>query len=307
MTRPIMTKTTRSRTMVKQMAEISIAEATKEMFAAALANQIPNDGDYYSPEDGLLYCGSCHTPKQCRISIPTNGGEEEVIAPVLCKCGVEKRDAEARKKKELEDMRIVEALRKKSLMDEKFKAQRFESFKITAQNERAFRLCKRYAERFDEMVEKNQGLLFFGDVGTGKTFAASCIANYLLERRKTVVMTSFIKILNAVTRDGEEDLIEQLNRTKLLIIDDLGAERSTEYALEKVYNIIDSRYRTGLPLILTTNLDLRTMQEATEERYKRIYDRIFEVCYPVKFTGASFRKTEAKRRFDEMKALLEGE
>ena len=97
-----------------------------------------------------------------------------------------------------------------------------------------------------------------------------------------------------------------MNSAKLLIIDDLGAERSTDFALEKVYNIIDSRYRAGLPMILTTNLTLKEMKEATDIRYSRIYDRIFEVCYPMEFTGPSWRKVEASRRFEEMRQFLEG-
>ena len=111
--------------------------------------------------------------------------------------------------------------------------------------------------------------------------------------------------LEIFKEDGEK-LIAQLNRAKLLIIDDLGAERGTDFALEKVYDIIDSRYRAKLPMLLTTNLELGMMQEATDIRYSRIYDRIFEVCYPVQFVGQSFRKAEAKRRFDDMKSFLEG-
>lgn len=96
-----------------------------------------------------------------------------------------------------------------------------------------------------------------------------------------------------------------LNAAKLVIIDDLGTERNTEYALEKVYNIIDSRYRTGKPLILTTNMTVREMQETTDIRYKRIYDRIFEMCYPVRMSGRSWREKEAENRFDKMKKLME--
>ena len=85
------------------------------------------------------------------------------------------------------------------------------------------------------------------------------------------------------------------------------AHRMQDFALEKVYNIVDSRYRARLPMILTTNLELSDMQRASDIRYSRIYDRIFEVCYPVRFTGSSFRKLEAKKRFDEMKSFLEGD
>lgn len=295
-----------------------MSEKELSPFSAVVAGIIKNasekqkrgTNDYVNPDDGLLYCGVCHTPKQCRVNLPCLGkGEtQEFIAPCVCQCAREKEAAEERRRKAQEDMILIEKLKSRSLMDEKFKSQTFDSFRTTKDNGKVLRLCKRYADGFDEMIEKNQGLLFYGDVGTGKTFSAACVANALLSKKIPVVMTSFVKMLENVQniKEDEDKLISRLNKAKLLIIDDLGAERSTDFALEKVYNIVDSRYRARLPMILTTNLELRDMQMASDIRYSRIYDRIFEVCYPVRFTGSSFRKTEAKKRFDEMKALLEG-
>jgi DNA replication protein DnaC len=159
------------------------------------------------------------------------------------------------------------------------------------------------------MLQRNQGLLLYGDVGTGKTFSSACIANALLDKKIPVVMTSFVKLLEKTRGFDEDDesIIRQLNKAKLLVIDDLGAERGSDYALEKVYDIVDSRYRANLPMILTTNLDLEEMKAERDIRRSRIYDRIFEVCYPVKFTGISFRKAEANKRFREMRDFLEGE
>ena len=277
----------------------------------AFENQPKDDSDYINPDDGLLYCGRCRTRKQYLLQMPTKEGEEKVFhkVPVVCDCRKKEMEEEERRRKEREEMEIVQKLRSKSLMDDKFRDQTFDTFRTTKDNERALKLCRRYADGFDQMLEKNQGLLFWGDVGTGKTFSAACIANALLERRIPVVMTSFVKLLESVQgfKEDEEKLMSQLNRAKLLIIDDLGAERGTDFALEKVYNIIDSRYRARLPMILTTNLDLEDMKRVTDIRYSRIYDRIFEVCYPVKFTGPSFRKVEANRRFKEMKDFLEGD
>ena len=90
----------------------------------------------------------------------------------------------------------------------------------------------------------------------------------------------------------------------LLILDDLGAERSTDYALEQVYNIVDSRYRAGLPVIYTTNLTLEELKNPADMRYARIYDRVLEKCFPVEFRGVSRRKHGARQGFDDMMALL---
>lgn len=275
----------------------------------AMAAQPHDDSDYVD-EEGYLCCGKCRTRKQYEIDFPDlKGGWIKKKVPSTCKCEQERREAEERERQRRKDMEIVAQLKKQSLMDARFQEQTFDLFRTTQHNQRVLKLAKRYADGFDEMLERNQGLLFWGDVGTGKTFAAACIANALLSRKIPVVMTSFVKLLENVKGfdNDEEVLLAKLNRAKLLIIDDLGAERGTEYALEKVYNIIDSRYRAKLPMILTTNLDLEEMKNASEIRYSRIYDRIFEVCYPVKFTGTSFRKAEAAKRFNDMKAFLEGD
>ncbi len=270
--------------------------------AAAKAN-VPEDGDYTDSE-GLLVCGRCGTRRQIRMVVQSRNGPVEMVVPALCECRDEERKREEADRKRKEDMEVVKSMRRQSLMDERLLGATFDSFQVTADNARVLRLCKRYAEGFDEMLEKNQGLLFHGETGTGKTFAAACIANYLLARKVSVVMTSFVKLLSMQNQDDEQ-LIARMNRAKLLIVDDLGAERSTDYALERVYNIVDSRYRSRRPVIFTTNLSMVDMKGNTDVRFSRIYDRIFELCYPVTFAGKSWRKADAAKRYDEMKAFLE--
>ena len=71
-----------------------------------------------------------------------------------------------------------------------------------------------------------------------------------------------------------------------------------------VYNIVDSRYRAGLPVIYTTNLTLEELKNPADMRYARIYDRVLEKCFPVEFRGVSRRKHGARQGFDDMMALL---
>lgn len=280
----------------------------KPIIDAANRNNAQADGDYLDDE-GLLCCGKCHTRKQLVVPLPEGlrrtETETTMTVGVPCECRKKAIEREEQLERERKEMEAVAALKKQSLMDDRLADANFENFQQTKQNSRHLRLCRRYAECFNEMMEKNQGLLFYGGVGTGKTYAAACIANYLLSRRRSVVMTSFVKLLESMMNFKEDDsvLISRLNRAKLLIIDDLGAERSTDFALEKVYNIVDSRYRAKLPVILTTNLSMDELMQATDIRYTRIYDRIFEMCYPLEFVGRSWRKTEANRRFKEFETF----
>lgn len=289
-----------------------IGEVLNGVIRRAVENNPIEEGDYLDSE-GFIVCGKCHTRRQVEIEVPDLKSDEpgkkvRVKVPVSCRCRAGKQREEEELRQKEKEMLAIASLKKQSLMDERLRDACFDNFKQTKDNAYNLKLCQRYARHFDEMLEKNQGLLFYGGVGTGKTFAAACIANHLLNQRVPVVMTSFVKLLETMQGFKEEDgvLISRLNRAKLLIIDDLGAERSTDFALEKVYNIVDSRYRARLPIILTTNLSMAEMKETVDIRYSRIYDRIFELCYPMQFTGPSWRKREASRRFDETRSFLEG-
>lgn len=261
-------------------------------------------------KDGLHYCSVCGQTVERILQFPVMDGTDRTIprkVRVSCKC----RQEEVRKQEAIlqyeEEQRAIDRLKKLSLIDERLKDVRFDTYERDQYNEKAFRIAIKYVNNFDRMFEKGQGILFFGDVGTGKSYTAAAIANELMQRRYSVIMTSFINLLRE-TKDFDSDesgTLDRLNRAKLLIVDDLGAERGTDYALEKVYDIIDSRYRTGKPIILTTNLNLREMQQCTDIRYNRIYDRIFEMCYPVKVEGRSWRKKKAVERFDDMKRLFD--
>ena len=259
-----------------------------------------NEGDYIG-KDGLLYCGVCRTKKQTRLPASDFTGGREIIVPCICKCKVEENKRKEEEEKKRQEMQRLERLKAK------LKAARLDGYQVDGDNQKIYNLAGNYVKRFDEMYEKRQGLLFWGTVGTGKSYTAACIANELLNQMIPVVMTSFVKILQNIqgNPDEEERIMAGLNTAKLLIIDDLGAERSTDYALEKVYNIIDSRYLSGKPLILTTNMTLKDMQESEDIRYRRIYDRIFEMCFPVRFAGRSWREKAASKRFDAMKNLME--
>lgn len=261
-------------------------------------------------KDGLLHCSVCGDAVERIIQFPVfdgTGRKTDTKVHIMCSCQKKEQEERERRQKQADEMRAVESLRKLSLMDEKLMGANLSTFTATDENERLLKIVHNYIVNFDRMYKENQGLLLWGPVGTGKSYAAATIANELLQRRTSVVMTSFIKILKEVgTFDADNGKIEKINNAKLLVIDDLGAERGTDYTLERVYDIIDSRYRCNKPIILTTNLTMEQMKECDDIRYNRIYDRIFEMCYPVKVTGLSWRKREAASRYAETKKILEG-
>lgn len=261
--------------------------------------------------DGLHYCTVCGERTERKIRFPLldeAGRSEERIVSVECRCRKEERERVENGFRAEESQRRIAELRKLSLMDAKVRSVRFSTYLVNEENQKILKIAKRYVENFDQMLSKSQGLLFWGNVGTGKSYTAAAIANELLDRKIPVIMTSFVKLLNELGGFENDDsaYINKLNAADLLVIDDLGAERGTDFTLEKVYDIIDSRYRSNKPIILTTNLSWNDMKNCTDIRYNRIYDRIFEMCYPVKVDGRSWRKREAVDRYDDMKKILEG-
>ena len=167
-------------------------------------------------------------------------------------------------------------------------------------------LAQRYVEHWPEMREKNVGLLLWGGVGTGKSYMAGCIANALMEQEVAVCMTNFARIMNELNNAfaGRNEVVDRLCGYPLLIIDDFGMERGTEYALEQIYNIIDSRYRSRKPLIVTTNLTLTELKNPQDTAHARIYDRLLELCTPISCTGPSMRKNIGQAKLDLLKTLL---
>lgn len=269
-------------------------------------------------KDGLLHCTVCGETTERVIEFPLmdiKGSTKRMKVHCMCRCERDEKEAYDKRMKFEEEQRRIDNLRSLSLMDVKLRSVRFSNYQVNDDNRRVFGIAKRYVENFDEMFSKNQGILFWGDVGTGKSYTAAAIANELIDRRHSAIMTSFIKLLNEMMRFGSDDkdkklsaadYIQNLNQAKLLVIDDLGAERGTDFALEKVYDIIDSRYRSGKPIVLTTNLEISHMKNCDDIRYNRIYDRIFEMCYPVKVEGLSWRKKDAATRFADTRRILEG-
>ena len=253
----------------------------------------------YLGEDGLLYCGKCHTPVQCRITFE---GKERLM-PCICKCQKEERERQEQRMKEEEQLLYVRRLKAAGIQERHLQDWTFASATDTP----SIQMAKRYTENWKKVKAENLGLLLWGDVGTGKSFLAACIANALLEKGVPVLMTNFSKILNqmgAMYSDERYRYIASFNRFSLLIIDDLGIERNTEYALEQVYAVIDERYKTGLPLIITTNLTISQLRNPEDVAHARIYSRVLEMCTPVHVPGYDRRTAIGKSKQELVKEVL---
>ena len=257
-------------------------------------------GDY-TGEDGLLYCGKCRTPKQFRMNVPPLEGR---LLPHPCRCEQERLDREAAEQEARRHRQAVSDLKSKGLTDPAMREWTFanDNGKCPQMKHAHF-----YVDNWPTIRAENIGYLLWGGVGTGKSYFAGCIANALMEQEVAVRMTNFALILNDLTAsfEGRNEYIARLCRAPLLILDDFGMERGTEYGLEQVYNVIDSRYRSRRPLIVTTNLSLQDLQHPQDTAHARIYDRLLEMCAPIRFSGENFRKATAQDKLARLKNLME--
>ena len=258
-------------------------------------------GDY-TGEDGLLYCGKCRPPKQFRMEAPPLEGR---LLPPPCRCEQERLDREAAEQEAHRHHRAVADLKRKGFTDPAMREWTFANDNGKCPQMKHARF---YVENWMAMQEENIGYLLWGGVGTGKSYFACCIANALMEREISVCMTNFALILNdlAASYKVRNEYIARLCSFPLLILDDFGMERGTEYGLEQVYNVVDSRYRSQKPLIVTTNLTLEELQHPEDTAHARIYDRLLEMCCPVFFTGENIRKSTAQGKMERLKGLMNG-
>lgn len=260
---------------------------------------IPNQAaeNTYIAENGLRHCKTCGEPIE---DVVDWFGEKRKIT-FMCRC----RKEQVLANEERERREKIENTRKRCFSDSGLSQWRFET-DISGKD--IIRISQNYVQKFPEHRKHGQGLLLYGPAGTGKTFASACIANALIDMGYTVRMAtiaSLVRELEATAFEERAGYFTLLNRNSLLIFDDLGIERNTDYMNEQVYQIINNRYNANLPFIVTTNLTREELQ-SPELKRKRIYDRILEKCHPIEVSGTNMRKVMYLNKQQYVKESLEG-
>lgn len=262
----------------------------------SISQNVPKAENEYIGDDGLLHCAVCHKKTQTIVEFE---GEKR---RVRCICDCKQKELEAYKQAEIQAEN--ERMRRRCFAETNMAGWTFAN--DDRKNPKISNAMKRYSDDFRDFKAEGRGLLLYGSVGTGKTYYAACIANALIDIGYSVLMTNFARLTNEIQGrfDDKNEYIDSLNRYSLLIIDDLGAERKSEYMQETVFSIIDSRYRSGLPFIITTNLSAEEIKKNGDIGYSRIYDRILERCFPIEVKGESRRRQNLKNNFADVKERL---
>jgi DNA replication protein DnaC len=147
---------------------------------------------------------------------------------------------------------------------------------------------RRFAETINQKLDAGRGLWFMGPVGTGKTTLAMLVSKAALKAGRSVAIYSLPRLLNEIrdTHRAERSHLELLDRlitVDLLHIDDVGAERTTDWVLEELYSIINGRYEDQRSVVITTNiLDREALCEQITER---TVSRLTEMCDELPLLG----------------------
>ncbi len=258
---------------------LGMEDAVARLAEESRKNIVVNPADY--TRGGLLFCGVCGEPKETVVEV----GGKSIVARCLCRCGMDAREqARADELRKLQDEAKKDWLRG------------FESFTFSADNGQnpTMAFARKYVDRWDAILAERLSFTLSGGVGCGKTYAAAAIANAILDKGYRAWMVTAPAL---VERMGWEEYDSTMNRLKvfeLVVIDDLGAERGTDFAKQKIFEAIDARKNAGLPTIVTTNLDME--RDDPDLGYQRILSRLKGFAPQFRCRGEDLRANEGKAK-----------
>ena len=226
---------------------------------------------------------------------------EDSIEYERCNCSkskeywkeIDNKVYEQQKRKRIRD--IINTIYKQNYIGRKLQEMNLENFYFDPSNKYVLDVVNDYINKNKDIM-KPDSLIIMGKSDTGKTHLAAAIANKLIENDKTVLMERLTNLLDRIRETyenntkSENELIEIYSNVDMLIIDDLGTEKISSWALEKLYTIIQNRYENGLPIIITTRFN----KEGLIERFSYSKDsdlvdamisKLYQMCFGILLKG----------------------
>ncbi len=169
-----------------------------------------------------------------------------------------------------------------AVIPKRFRGVSFDRAPVVNMEPGIVREVRRYVDDVDANLDAGRGLWFMGDVGTGKTTLAMLVSKAALDTGRSVAIYSLPRLLAEIRKTFDDDsqrsyleLLERLSDVELLHVDDVGAEKTSEWVLEQLYAIVNARYEDERAVVITTNLDPDQLREQIGER---TVSRLVEIC-----------------------------
>lgn len=253
-----------------------------------------------SKGENCIHCETLIPPLEVEVL-----GKIRWVQPV-CQCVADKLREEIKRAESFQREREVRELFSISNIGERFETVSFENFQSREGAEKTFKIARHYAEHFEEFGLES--ILFWGVPGNGKSHLAAAIHNELIKQHKVIVFISMPELLekikatfNKQSKENESQILKALNLCDLLIIDDIGAEKASEWVQEVIFRIVDARYRRKKPILATSNLEPKLLSDRIGAR---AYDRLVEMSQPIENKATSFRRLIAKNRVSKFDNLV---
>ena len=188
----------------------------------------------------------------------------------------------------------AKARRLEARIPRKYRDASFDRWPVTDMPAPVVAEVRRFVRDVERRLDEGRGIWFVGDVGTGKTTLAMLVSKAALEAGRSVAIYSLPRLLNLVreaigSEEGKLDLLDRLGTVDLLHIDDVGAEHTSEWVLEQLYSIVNTRYEDQRSVVVTTNLQ---PDELAKQIGARTVSRLIEMCGdPLPLFGADRRRS----------------
>ena len=248
-------------------------------------------------QQGLEYtcqrCGRINTPIQFDVL-----GATKFIRRT-CQCVQEENEKEEAIRAELERKQRIERLFSAAELGPRFQECTFKTWQQRPGAGASYQAAINYVADWKKNKADGMGLIIYGPPGNGKSHLAAAVVNKLLAQWVSCIFRSVPSLLKRIQSswDGEgakeKDILRALTDADLLVLDDAGAEKWSDWSETTLYYIIDERYRWKRPVIVTSNCSL----DEFEDRIGfRAFDRLIETCTVIENSASSYRKDIARRR-----------